>query len=816
MKKRLTSILLVLSMILAMINVENIHVMAANNKNGRLINVVYDDSGSMVKNGEDYILRWSQAKYAVEVFTAMMGSSDEMNIYPMSLQGGLGLTLTGTDKDRVSKIHNMNARYSNTPFTTVDAAAQNLMDSSTDKEKWLVIITDGEFDDGATPLETVYSKIDECTSSGIKVIYLAIGENASNLSADNTKGFYSEKASDGPDVLDKVMKMANQIFTHMILPDDRISNSGGVAKLDIDIPVNKVMVFAQGDNVSINGVKHNGEKINPVEVENVKYSDVTPENYPDAIVDTSLKGVIATYESSGNPYESGNFEVDVTGAQNIQYYYSPGVEVNCDLYLNGNIVSQDEEIYAGNYEIGMNFIDPTNGNVVESELLSDAVFSLSVENNGSTQTVDGTKGNVSLVEGEVILDAVAYLPGEVTLSNEKKYTVLPEPQILNLDVQKNKSSYSADDIANGKEEFLLTVTDADTGNKLTEDEWDNTSISIDDSSGIAWDAVKGDEVSTWKLVPKSQDGTIASTPVGDFTITVSADYQIDNQYAFGSTQFGLSIAGYEGDSLIVELENTTKKYTMDNLEKEGEIIARVYLENDETKEKEVISEDLWNALEFSASTKAKLNLVYEKGNEVGAFKIHPKYYKSDPLKTKDGDIDIHVEAKGTEGELQYKGAADGKINIEKLSRHRWLVLMAPKLIALAILLFILIGYIKKNRIKTKGMNPHNAYKGKISGKRKIKKKFLSVIIPYIDEVAIVQCRNPGYECHFPNLTIKATSKNTFKIKNGNIDVKTILINGAKIADMKDLKKQNFNYSGFQITSIDTKNNNKKLGSFTFR
>lgn len=47
----------------------------------RVIHVVYDDSGSMagVKNS-----KWSQARYALEVFAAMMSEGDDLTIYPMT------------------------------------------------------------------------------------------------------------------------------------------------------------------------------------------------------------------------------------------------------------------------------------------------------------------------------------------------------------------------------------------------------------------------------------------------------------------------------------------------------------------------------------------------------------------------------------------------------------------------------------------------------------------------------------------------------------------------------------------------------------
>lgn len=818
MKRRVISIISILCILISLLNFNliGVNASASGNEKGRLINVVYDDSGSMVKDGGDYITRWSQAKYAVEVFTAMMGQTDTINIYPMSKEGEIGLTLQGSDEDRVSKIHNMNARYANTPFTTVTSAAQDLIADDSEKEKWLVIITDGAFDDGATSTETVYEKIDEYTSQGIKVVYLAIGENATVLNGDASKSFYAEKASDGSDVLDKVMKIANQIFTHMILPDNRITSSGNITQLDIDIPVNKIMIFAQGDNVSIGEVRFNGITIMADEIENVKYSDVIPDNYKDAIVDTSLKGVIATYEADGQPFESGKYEVEVTGAQNIQFYYSPGVEVNCNLLLEGNAVSQEADLYAGNYEVEMNFINPITGETVKSDLLSDATFSLSVENNGNTQNIDGTKGEVQLVEGEVVLDAIAYLPDEVTLKSTKIFEVLPEAKILSLKFTDIKDSYTADEVAEGMSEIILTVTDSETGHTLSQEEWDNTNIKIEELAGVSWSVEKGEDVSTWNLIPKSSDGSIASVQTGDFSYLVSAEYSIDNQYAYGSGEMHIAISGYEGDLLTFEVENLPDTYTLDNLENEGVIVVKAYIENKETNEKEVINENLWNDLKFENVTKDKIDLNVAKGTEVGTYIIRLGYYKEDPLKTTDGNVSLMISAEGQDGEHIYKGNIETIINIKQLSKTKWLVLMAPKLIAIAIILFIIIGYLKKNRIKTKGLNPHNVYKAKVSGKRKIKKKLWSVIIPYVDEKAIVQCRNTGYECYFPNLLIRATSKNSFRIKNANIDLKTILINGAKITEMKDLTKQNFNYSGFQITSIDTKNNNKKLGSFVFR
>ena len=80
----------------------------------RVINVVYDDSGSMIQmSGEKYDT-WCQAKYSMEVFASMLGEKDTMNIYVMSdyMSGTSAppkLTLSGTDgaANNVSRVHDI-------------------------------------------------------------------------------------------------------------------------------------------------------------------------------------------------------------------------------------------------------------------------------------------------------------------------------------------------------------------------------------------------------------------------------------------------------------------------------------------------------------------------------------------------------------------------------------------------------------------------------------------------------------------------------------------------------------------------------------
>lgn len=99
----------------------------------RQVNLVLDDSGSMFSNGGNTPLdRWSNAKYSLEVFAALLGEQDNMNIYLTSTyaKGGSGSVVQLAGKEaassRVSKIHNMVMQGGDTPYAPVQAAAKDL------------------------------------------------------------------------------------------------------------------------------------------------------------------------------------------------------------------------------------------------------------------------------------------------------------------------------------------------------------------------------------------------------------------------------------------------------------------------------------------------------------------------------------------------------------------------------------------------------------------------------------------------------------------------------------------------------------------
>ena len=68
---------MIITCILLFLCVVPVNVSATTHAPARVINVVYDDSGSMY-SGVD---TWCRAKYSMEVFSAMLGDTDKMNVY---------------------------------------------------------------------------------------------------------------------------------------------------------------------------------------------------------------------------------------------------------------------------------------------------------------------------------------------------------------------------------------------------------------------------------------------------------------------------------------------------------------------------------------------------------------------------------------------------------------------------------------------------------------------------------------------------------------------------------------------------------------
>lgn len=393
----------------------------------RVVHVVYDDSGSMIQSGGQNVDTWCQAKYAMEVFAALLGENDTLDIYDMSdFQGGTGagprLELNGADGQaaNVAKVHGMVTEAGNTPFDSVRKAYQDLTEETAD-EKWLVVLTDGAFQ-GVSDIDAFFAQ----KAGDIQVMFLGMGAEADTITAHPDQGIYCESAASSKQILEKITGICTRIFN-----SDRLEVNVAAKTIDFDVPMSELVVFAQGANVSINGITDaNGKTYAassaPV---TVQYSQQAATNYTDFLVDENLKGSILTYKDD---FPAGSYTLDVSGADTIEVYYKPNVEIAAYLTdASGQEVTQMSDLKAGEYTITFGFVKAgTTEKVNESSLLGEVTYTATVTNNGVTQDTVYTSGDTLYIEeGPLQIDAQARYLDYHTVSTHLDYSIYADKEL---------------------------------------------------------------------------------------------------------------------------------------------------------------------------------------------------------------------------------------------------------------------------------------------------------------------------------------------------------------------------------------------------
>jgi hypothetical protein len=356
----------------------------------------------------------------MEVFAAMLQERDTMRVYYMSdylpaIGGNVNapprVTIYGSEpaSERVSRIRNTVTRASNTPFDPVIKAYNDLRIADAD-DKWLVVLSDGGFNFiNGIQNDNFYREVNGflnqyANESNVNIILLAIGEDddlnrmVRTINPNPGIGYFFDHARNSTEILGKITSICNRIFNRNIL---RFSNESRY-EFNFDIPMTELLVFAQGPNVRISGIKGN-ISFSPNETVNVRYSEVPAiglENNPNVIISRNLTGVIASFRN----IPKGRYSIDVTGAQTVEIYYKPDANLAVKLF-NGRREVRSQSIEEGDYQIRFGIVNE-RGEFFESELLGTVTYTATVRNDGREFKI--TNGEtVALTPGEFIIDVKA-------------------------------------------------------------------------------------------------------------------------------------------------------------------------------------------------------------------------------------------------------------------------------------------------------------------------------------------------------------------------------------------------------------------------
>ena len=372
----------------------------------RIIHLVYDDSGSMIADPETkyktYVDTWCQAKYAMEVLTAMLGENDKLNVYYMSsydlvrnhdfsnckskikpqatgilnIHGSMNASII---QQNVNTVQENTTVDGDTPFCPVIDAYQDLILNTNDAKdnKWLVILTDGQFEDSTSDITQKYYND---FSKDVNVVVLSIGKLVdTSIVPNEANGLFIRHAQTSQDVLNELTQIGNRIFQRNTIPvaaDNTFS---------LPIPMTKLIVFAQGQGVDVSSLTNSQKQKSNRPVASIRATQPSVSHATlrkrdllkiDQIIQETqgkLNGQLATFSGFQDKryLAPDNYHVDFSGeeSKNVQIYYDPFVGVGIHV---ADAQGQDVDpktMQPGKYHVDLNFENPDTHEIIENQLL---------------------------------------------------------------------------------------------------------------------------------------------------------------------------------------------------------------------------------------------------------------------------------------------------------------------------------------------------------------------------------------------------------------------------------------------------------------
>ena len=405
----------------------------------RTINLVYDDSTSMIQSDstQEFVDTWCKAKYALEVFAAMLGETDTLNVYYMS-DSNKPMILSGEEssENRVKKVHRHVTDAGYTPFGSVKRAMIDLEKAPTD-EKWLVVLTDGAFQERDHDAKKLaigeINKFFESKPPNIKVMFMGMGSEANEIEENPGKSIFFKKAENSTDILNSLTNIGQTVFNRAPL---KVKNNNRIL---FDVPMKELVVFAQGKGIAVKDIRSkNGKsfssdqstKVTYTKKDNATQNKETDFDKNKIKEDRTLWGTVSTFKRKFN---AGTYDIDIDGKENlktIEVYYKPDVDVNVFLKDKDGREVKDRNLKAGEYGLGFVLVKGGTKEKVNSNLLGNITYEAKVTNNGKKLNQVYKPGDkVKIEEGDLHIDATATYLKQYRVSTALEKTIFKNKEI---------------------------------------------------------------------------------------------------------------------------------------------------------------------------------------------------------------------------------------------------------------------------------------------------------------------------------------------------------------------------------------------------
>lgn len=317
----------------------------------KIVSVVYDDSGSM--DGD----KWAYANYAMQTFCGMLNSEDQLYITYMShakynknyKPESVDLS-SGGIQSSVDQIRNHRDTDS-TPYRAVEVAYDKLKsvpDDNPNTQYWLVVITDGDFDEiyykpQSDKKKFLNEKFDAFTQTQMpngtypQITFLGIGQVVAP-DANASRGLYTYAADNAGQIVDAMGKMADKISgrTRLSGKDIRQLDDQRI-QISSTIPLLNVAVFANGADAKVVSVQYSGGGQIPI----TRQAQISYPRYSDLSGGAFLLGDSQTHIEAGSYTITFDKAVD---PQDIVMLLEPALEVRMTVSINDRELSSPAEL----------------------------------------------------------------------------------------------------------------------------------------------------------------------------------------------------------------------------------------------------------------------------------------------------------------------------------------------------------------------------------------------------------------------------------------------------------------------------------------
>ncbi len=400
MKRRILSMLLALMLVASIPGFRPVPASAEALYIRKIVSVVYDDSGSM-----EAANKWAYANYAMQSFCGMLNSDDQLFITYMSAAEQnsrydpekVDLSAGGI-QNSVDSIRN-HTETGNTPYAAVKTAYEKLKsvdDSNPNTQYWLVVISDGDFNDYGSRAKEEKTRIlndnfkdyvESTMPNGTKpqVTFLGIGGDIARPDEDPSKGIYTYSATDAAGIIGAMSEMADRISgrTRLQKNDVRQEDSRTI-RVSSTIPLLNIVVFGQGSAAKVTGAVCNNEYNIPIS----RNASLSYPGYPDLVGGAFLLGDSKTVIGAGEYVITFDQDVDL---DDVIILFEPALELRMTIAMNGTEITDLDEL----------------DNAMEGDKIS---VSCKIYEIGTDTEIDpalmppGTKFEVTVSEGGTVVD----------------------------------------------------------------------------------------------------------------------------------------------------------------------------------------------------------------------------------------------------------------------------------------------------------------------------------------------------------------------------------------------------------------------------